>query len=146
MSYVARSREAIDVIKLISFGVDIRRVQYKCELKLIQDTAPVLASFILADVCSLISELCVNSFQPSVPQPFPSPPQGQSTSKLAYFPIFQWFVGHQSTLPINAHHVNHKKIKMPVANMPQNTHTYSRYIVPTWSLLWIPGNALSLVS
>ena len=24
-------------------------------------------------------------------------------------------------LPINAHHVNHKKIKMPVANMPQNT-------------------------
>ena len=98
MLQVAGSREAIDVIKLISSGVDIRRVQYKCELKLIQDTAPVLASFILklpfseaipADVCSLISELCellLAPFQSSVPQPFPSPPQGQSTSKLAYFP------------------------------------------------------------
>ena len=92
---IAGNEEAIRVVRLVAAGVDIRQAQYKCELKLLQDSAPVLASFLLklsfsepipADVCSLVAELCellLFPFQSTVSQSFPPPP---SDNKLAYFP------------------------------------------------------------
>ena len=70
-------------------------MQYKYELKLLQDSAPVLASFILklpfsepipVDACYLIKDLCdyppLAPFQSSVSQTFPPLPPD---NKLAYF-------------------------------------------------------------
>ena len=95
MLQIAGNEEAIKVIQLVATGIDVRRAQYRCELKLLQDSAPVLASFLLklpfsepvpVDVCSLIGELCellLAPFQPSTTLAFPPP---SSNTKLAYFP------------------------------------------------------------
>ena len=63
---IAENEEAIEVDQLVAAGVDVHQVQYKCELKLLQDSAPV-------DVCSLVAELCelLAPFQLSIyPSPF----------------------------------------------------------------------------
>ena len=94
MLQVAGSTEAIEVVRLIASGTDIRNVKYRQELKLLQDTTPILASLLLKllfseaipdDVCTLISHLCdlvLAPFQPRS-QTFPSPP---ADSELTYFP------------------------------------------------------------
>ena len=55
------------MIRLLASEIDIRLVRYQHQLKLLQDTAPILTSLILklpfdddipADVCSEISQLC----------------------------------------------------------------------------------------
>ena len=87
---IAGNEEAIKVVQLVAMGIDIRQAQYRCELKLFQDSAPVLASFLLklpfsepvpVDVCSLIEELCkllLAPFQSSTTSTpaFPPPPVG----------------------------------------------------------------------
>ena len=69
-------------------------VKYRSELKLLQDTAPILAALLLKlpfseaipdDVCTLTSQLCdlvLAPFQPRS-QTFPSPP---AENELTYFP------------------------------------------------------------
>ena len=47
MPQIVGNKEAIEVIRLIASSVDICRIQYQSELKLLQDTAPIRASFIL---------------------------------------------------------------------------------------------------
>ena len=88
---VAGNEKAIKVIRLIITGADIRSVQYHPEFKLLQDTAPLLASLLLIseaipeDLCIIISNLCdllLAPFQPRS-QTFPSP---RSNSDLTYFP------------------------------------------------------------
>ena len=62
---IAGDEEVIHVIQLLAKGVDIRQSCYQVQLKLLQDRAPLLASFILKlpfdadipDVCTLI--ICV---------------------------------------------------------------------------------------
>ena len=94
MLQVVRSKEAIEVVRLIASGTDIRNVKYRQELKLLQDTTPILASLLLKlpfsetipdDVCTLISQLCDLVLAPFEPrsQTFPSPP---ADSELTYFP------------------------------------------------------------
>ena len=92
---MAGNEEAIKVVQLIASGIDICHIQYKYELKLLQDSAPVLVSFILklpfsepipVDVCSLITDFCdllLVPFQSSVSQPFPPPPPDNIFSKPA---------------------------------------------------------------
>ena len=91
---VAGSDEAIRVIRLLAKGVDIRQSCYQQQLKLLQDRAPLLASFILKlpfeddipdDVCTLINHLCdlaVAPYQVVAPPFLPPPP----VSKLSFFP------------------------------------------------------------
>ena len=68
MLQTAGKSEALEEIRLITLGVqiDIRQIQYQSELKMLQDVAPVVASFILkllfgdpipADVCKLFDHL-----------------------------------------------------------------------------------------
>ena len=95
MIQIAGNSEALEAIRLISSGVDIRHIQYQCELKLLQNVAPVIASCILklpftepipADVCSLLSQLCellLAPFQDVTPQAIPDPPVDK---KLSFFP------------------------------------------------------------
>ena len=65
MLQVAGNEEAIQVIQLIASGVNIHQAQYHVQLKLLQDTATLLASFILklpfdvavpSDICCLICD------------------------------------------------------------------------------------------
>ena len=70
-------------------------IQYQSELKLLQDAAPIIASFILIllfsepfpeDVCSLFSQLCdllLAPFQDTTSPAFSSPP---ADSNLPFFP------------------------------------------------------------
>ena len=94
MFQVAGSEETIEVIRLIASGTDIRNVTYHQELKLLQDTTPILASLLLKlsfseaipdDVCTLICQLCDLALAPFQPrsQTFPPPP---ANSELTYFP------------------------------------------------------------
>ena len=46
MLQVAGIEEAIQMIQLIASGVDVHQAQYHIQLKLLQDTALLLASFI----------------------------------------------------------------------------------------------------
>ena len=63
---IAGDEEVIHVIQLLAKGVDIRQSCYQLQLKLLQDRAPLLASFILKlpfdadipDVCTLSNHLC----------------------------------------------------------------------------------------
>ena len=70
MIQIAGKSEAIEAIRLIASGVDIHQIQYQCELKMLQEAAPVIASFVLklpfgkpipADVSSLLNHLCEQS-------------------------------------------------------------------------------------
>ena len=45
MIQIAGKSEAIEAIRLIASGVDIRQIQYQCELKMLHEAAPVIASF-----------------------------------------------------------------------------------------------------
>ena len=96
-----RKQEAIEVVRLIASGTDIRNVKYRPELKLLQDTTPILASLLLKlpfseaipdDVCTLISQLCDLALAPFQPrfQTFPSPP---ADSELTYFPNLHMVCG-----------------------------------------------------
>ena len=46
MIQIAGKSEAIEVIRLIASGVEICQIQYQCELNMLQDAAPVIASFV----------------------------------------------------------------------------------------------------
>jgi hypothetical protein len=95
MIQIAGKSEAIEVIRLIASGVDIRQIQYQRELKVLQDVAPVIASFVLklpfgdpipVDVCSLLDHLCellLAPFQDTTSRAFPKPP---ADKKLSFFP------------------------------------------------------------
>ena len=89
-----KSEAIIEVIRLIASGVDICHIQYQSELKILQDAAPVIASFILklpfgkpipSDVSSLLNHLCellLAPFEDTTSQPFPEPP---ADKKLSFF-------------------------------------------------------------
>ena len=91
---VAGSEEAIHAIRFLAKGVNIRQSRYQQQLKLVQDGAPLLASFILKlpfkdgipdDVSTLINHLCDLAVAPYqvVAPPFLPPLSG---SKLPFFP------------------------------------------------------------
>ena len=65
---IAGDEEVIHVIQLLAKRVDVRQSCYQLQLKLLQDRAPLFASFILKlpfdadipdDVCTLINHLCI---------------------------------------------------------------------------------------
>ena len=105
MIQIAGKSEAIEAIRLIASGVDIRQIQYQCELKMLQEAAPVIASFVLklpfgepipADVSSLLNHLCellLAPFQDTTLQAFPNPP---ADKKLSFFPQLANSLGHTS--------------------------------------------------
>ena len=97
----------------IASGVDIRQAQYHVQLKLLQDTAPLLASFIMklpfdvavpSDVCCLISDLLDLALIP-FKQPSPSSPPPTAETGLSFFRrqvplawthrMFQWVLNGQ---------------------------------------------------
>ena len=89
-----RQSSHVTAFFLLAKGVDIRQTHYQQQLKLLQDRAPLLASFILKlpfedgipdDVCALINQLCNLALAPYkvVAPPFLPPP---SDSKLSFFP------------------------------------------------------------
>ena len=121
MLQVAGNEEAIQVIQLVASGVDIRQAQYHVQLKLLQDTAPLLASFIMklpfnvavpSDVCCLISDLLNLALTP-FKQPSPSLPPPTAETGLSFFPIYQRFVEPTAIqLTSNYHVIRAWKMKM----------------------------------
>ena len=105
MIQIASKLEVIEVIRLITSGVDIHQIQYQCELKMLQDAAPVIASLVLKlpfgkqipeDVSSLLSHLCellLAPFQGTTSQSFPVAP---AEKKLSFFPKLADCSGHTS--------------------------------------------------
>ena len=99
MLQIAGKSEALEVIRLIASGVDIRQIHYQSELKMLQDVAPVVASFILklpfgdpipADICKLFDHLCellLAPFQDRASQAFPKPPADKTLSFFPKLPI-----------------------------------------------------------
>ena len=82
------------MIQLIASGVEIRQPQYHSQLKLLQETAPTLTSFILklpfdvtvpSNVCPLICDLLDLAVVP-FEQPSPSSPPPTADTRLSFFP------------------------------------------------------------
>ena len=154
MLQVAGSKEAIEVVQLIASGTDICNVKYHQELKLLQDTTPILASLLLKlpfseaipdDVCTLISQLCdlvLAPFQPRS-QTFPSPP---ADSELTYFPNLSMVCG----VPVySADQSSHRQKQedqdacRKYSSKFKPPHAHSRYfyhILSARSLLWFRSN------
>ena len=99
MIQIADKLEVIEVIRLIALGVDIHQIQHQCELKMLQDAAPVIASYVLKlpfgkpipeDVSSLLSHLyehLLALFQGTTSQSFPIAPAEKKPSSFPSLPI-----------------------------------------------------------
>ena len=105
---VAGSKEAIHVIKLLAQGVDIQQSCYQQQLKLLQDRAPLLASFILKlpfedgipdDVCALISDSCDLAV---APYQVVAPTFQDLTANIPFFQTYPRFVVHIATQLTNS--------------------------------------------
>ena len=106
MIQIADKLEIIEVIRLIASGVNIHQIQHQCELKMLQDAAPVIASYVLKlpfgkpipeNVSSLLSHLykhLLALFQGTTSQSFPIVPAEKKPSSFPSLPMFR---AHQST-------------------------------------------------
>ena len=115
---------------MIALRTDIRNVKYRQELKLLQDTTPILVSLLLKlpfsevipdDVCTLISQLCdlvLAPFQPRS-QTFPSPP---ADSELTYFPNLSMVCGVPVYSADQSSHRQSKRTRMPAGSTLQSSN------------------------
>lgn len=149
--HVVGSDEVLRVIGYVATGTDIREVKYRRELKLMQDKAPLLASFLLSlpysepipqDVTSLINhlyQLLLAPFESTLSTVFPHPP---ADSNLYFFPNLPMVRGTPNYFA-DHHRSNQAQEDIDACRKYASHHptltpgSYLYCLLPTWRVLWV---------